>query len=342
MNFLNRCAVRANAGGLGDFVLGSAIPGFYTPAQCQNPSVVDGGDYHLFAVSDDGTQHEESDGVWDAGTNTLTRATIRNSSNGGAKVNFSAAPIVYMGGPVAADIVQHIVLEITTGATPVDIVLADYSSWVTMAVRITSGGTAGTEIVNFVGPEDGLHTDTMPGRTINLVFTAQTDPEDIINITHNSGEAFSCIDPLGNSIGSFTHGIFDEVGNNITFGFNGDIIRQWQWTCLYGAWDSPTVIADQRNLLPNGGSYGTPLYAGGNGDGFWSINPPIPARPHVGFSTSFLTTNYSAITNPLGMSVVYDALSPVVGSQLVGGGTRKVMVIADIDINEYIVMFIFP
>lgn len=105
MSFLNRCAVRANAGGSGDFVLVNAIPGFYTPPLCLNPSVVDGAEYNYFAVSDDGTQHEEGIGVWNAALNTLYRGahTPRNSSNSGGYVTFSAAPIVYMGGPTAED-----------------------------------------------------------------------------------------------------------------------------------------------------------------------------------------------------------------------------------------------
>lgn len=103
MNFLNRCAVRANAGGNDDFVLENAIPGFYTPPLCLNPSVVDGSEYNYFAISDDGTQHEEGSGTWEAASSQLFRTTIRNSSNSGSLVTFSAAPIVYMGGPTAED-----------------------------------------------------------------------------------------------------------------------------------------------------------------------------------------------------------------------------------------------
>lgn len=97
--FLNRCIWTATAGGLGDFTVGAAALNGYTPTQCADPAVVDGGTYHYVAYN--GTDHEEGDGVYSGGV--LTRATIRNSSSAGAKVTFSAAPTVIMGGPVATD-----------------------------------------------------------------------------------------------------------------------------------------------------------------------------------------------------------------------------------------------
>lgn len=101
LSFLNRCTWSAIASGLADFSVASPALNGYTPAQCANPAVVNGGTYHYFATS--GTDHEEGDGVYTVATATLTRANIRNSSNGGAKVNFTAAPIVSMGGPVGSD-----------------------------------------------------------------------------------------------------------------------------------------------------------------------------------------------------------------------------------------------
>src|SRR5574337_591166 len=99
-NFLNRCAWNAVSSGTGDFVVSSAISGYYTPAGCANPSVSNGKIYHYFAIN--GSEHEEGDGAFNTGTSTLARTTVRNSSTG-AKVSFSSAPIVYMGGPVSND-----------------------------------------------------------------------------------------------------------------------------------------------------------------------------------------------------------------------------------------------
>lgn len=99
MAFLNRCIWTAASSGLGDFVVSAPALNGYTPFQCTNPSLVDGATYHYFATS--GNDHEEGDGVFTG--NTLARTTIRNSSNGGAKVNFAAAPVVSMGGPTGPD-----------------------------------------------------------------------------------------------------------------------------------------------------------------------------------------------------------------------------------------------
>lgn len=101
--FLNRCGFRAASSGTGSFVVASALVGMYAPASCANPAVVDGASYRYFAESDDKTQHEEGYGVWDDGTSTLTRAVVLSSSNSNNAVNFSAAPKVFMGGPLAQD-----------------------------------------------------------------------------------------------------------------------------------------------------------------------------------------------------------------------------------------------
>lgn len=103
ISFLNRCIWNSLTQGLSDFHVGSAANNGYTPAQALDPTVVDGGTYHYFAQSADGTQHEEGDGVFTVATTTLTRATIRNSSASDTKVNFASPPIVFMGGPTAND-----------------------------------------------------------------------------------------------------------------------------------------------------------------------------------------------------------------------------------------------
>jgi hypothetical protein len=100
MPYLNRCIWTAASSGLGSFVVSAAAQNGYTPAQCLAPAVVDGLTYHYFATNS--TEHEEGDGVYTVATNTLTRATIRNSSTG-SKVNFTAAPTVTMGGPISTD-----------------------------------------------------------------------------------------------------------------------------------------------------------------------------------------------------------------------------------------------
>lgn len=174
MNFLNRCAVRANNGGSSSFTLTNAVPGFYTPPLCLNPSAVDGATYRYFAVSDDGTQHEEGDGVWDASESMLTRVNVRNSSNDGGPVFFSAAPIVYMGGPTADDI---------GGGTTSDI------------LNVTGAGEAfeieslrGIRQVNLTAPTAGSYEVNIAeypiaGQAVEFILTDESDPSaEVISI----------------------------------------------------------------------------------------------------------------------------------------------------------------
>ena len=94
MSLLNECYFRAVSSGTGNFVVSSAITGFYTPAQCTNPAVVDGAIYYYRAESDDLTQYESGYGAYTVSSTTLARTTILQSSNAGAAVNFTAAPRV--------------------------------------------------------------------------------------------------------------------------------------------------------------------------------------------------------------------------------------------------------
>lgn len=94
MPLVNECYWTAASAGTGSFVVSAAKTGFFTPAQCTNPAIVDGGTYHYRAESADLTEHEIGTGVYTASTTTLTRATVLQSSNSGSAVNFTAAPNV--------------------------------------------------------------------------------------------------------------------------------------------------------------------------------------------------------------------------------------------------------
>ncbi len=96
MPFVNECFFRTVAGGTADFVVASAVPGFYTPAQCTTPAIVNGGLYFYRAETDDFTQYESGLGVYTTATATLARTTIYQSSNSGAKVNFTRTPRVLL------------------------------------------------------------------------------------------------------------------------------------------------------------------------------------------------------------------------------------------------------
>jgi hypothetical protein len=102
MAFLNRCIWTAASISNSAFVVSAAAQNGYVPANCANPSVVNGATYHYFAADAAGN-HQEGDGTYNTATSTLTSTTIRDSSNSGSAVTFTSAPVVTMGGPVATD-----------------------------------------------------------------------------------------------------------------------------------------------------------------------------------------------------------------------------------------------
>lgn len=93
VGFLNACIYRAASSGLGDFVVSAAITGFMTPAQAD---AVDQVVYRYRAESDDKSQWEIGYGVYTVSSTTQARTLIVKSSNANAKVNFTAAPRVYI------------------------------------------------------------------------------------------------------------------------------------------------------------------------------------------------------------------------------------------------------
>jgi hypothetical protein len=101
IGFLNRCVFTAASAGTGDFAYSSAVTGYLSPSAA---GAVDGVQYHYFAQSDDLSQWEVGTGVWTAAGTILDRVPVK-SSNANALVAFTSAPKVYMGGPLAADVV---------------------------------------------------------------------------------------------------------------------------------------------------------------------------------------------------------------------------------------------
>ena len=100
-SYLSGCVWTPTSGGTGTWTVSAAVAPYFTPAQCTNPAVADATAYNYFAIN--GTEYEIGQGIYTMSGATLTRPTIYSSSNGGAVVNFSAAPTVYMGAPLAGD-----------------------------------------------------------------------------------------------------------------------------------------------------------------------------------------------------------------------------------------------
>lgn len=139
--FLNRCVWRATSTGTGSFVVASAITGYKVPESCAGPAVSDGSIYFYFAQSDDKTQWEIGHGVYTVATDTLTRATILDSTNAAAVVNFSAAPSVFMGGTLAND---WMFSTVALNAEPINIFAGTNTSGDGAALNLTAGDGGGT------------------------------------------------------------------------------------------------------------------------------------------------------------------------------------------------------
>src|SRR5690242_1065497 len=92
-SYFNRVMFTAASSGSGSFVVSAAVTGYSTPAQrgVPNNSVVS-----YTAVSSDLTQWETGQGTYTSGNVTLTRTTIRESTNSGSVVSFNSPPTVWL------------------------------------------------------------------------------------------------------------------------------------------------------------------------------------------------------------------------------------------------------
>jgi hypothetical protein len=127
-------------GGATDWIVLAAVQGYKTPA---NASAVDGVVYYYRAESADKSEWEEGSGAYTALTTTLARTTITTSSNGNAKVTFSAAPTVFIVASVAA--LRNAAALFNTGVLPI--------------ARVASGTPDGTK---FVRDDSSLQSVVVP------------------------------------------------------------------------------------------------------------------------------------------------------------------------------------
>lgn len=95
-SFFNRVQWISTTRGAGAFGVASAQLGFRTPAQA---GVGDGTLVSYTAinpVSSTPSEWETGQGTYSTAGTVLNRTTIRESSNGGSTVNFSATPLVFL------------------------------------------------------------------------------------------------------------------------------------------------------------------------------------------------------------------------------------------------------
>lgn len=91
---LSLCRFNPFAGGTTDFVVSTALSGCAKPIEL---GAINAKVYRYYASN--GTQFESGFGAYTSSTQTVARTTIESSSSGGAKVNFTTAPVVDLFGP---------------------------------------------------------------------------------------------------------------------------------------------------------------------------------------------------------------------------------------------------
>jgi hypothetical protein len=94
--YFNRVQFLATSPGTGGFVVASGQTGFRTPAAAGVPDASLVSYVAINPISSNPAEWETGQGAYTAGTTTIARTTVRESSNGGALTNFSNPPLVFL------------------------------------------------------------------------------------------------------------------------------------------------------------------------------------------------------------------------------------------------------
>ncbi len=257
--FINECMFRATAGGLGDFVVATPITGYFTPAQCTNPVVANGVLYAWRAESDDLSEHELFTGVYTAAGTTIARTTILQSSNAGAKVNFTLPPKVRQ-----VLIQQHALTEGDKG----DITVTNSGqTWtidsvpagtLTKGTTATSGFTNGFTLISLLDVLQEKQTRTVvttatPGfdagifNVGGLHFYVRKDGLDTnTGIANTAGGAFLTIQHALNVASGYDYGGVYSVQININDGTYNEVLVIPIWVGFSGI---PALVGTGRSLV---------------------------------------------------------------------------------------------
>lgn len=110
-SFANSVKVAVLSTGTGSISLGAAMTGYRGASALTNGALYS---YHI----SDGANWENGQGVFTTSGATLTRATVYDSSNGGAAINMTASAIVVIGTVLAADLATTGTDEIVRKTSP--------------------------------------------------------------------------------------------------------------------------------------------------------------------------------------------------------------------------------
>lgn len=224
------------------------------------------------------------------------------------------------GGGGASTIFQNL----TSGAAPVDVVLPTDDSWQTIVARVTTGGTAGGEVVNVPSPtlDANNYNTRFFNRQVIVVCVSQTDPADFLQVTTAPNAPF-INDNTGTVLAASPDGTFvklDYEEANAQFVWGG-----YAWLWQQGNNDTaytPHNLANYRFPMPKDGIGGQVALKGSTtaGDVAWS---------GITGGVKTVATLPSALDGGAQIRWVGDALAPALGAPVVGGGAANVLVFSN-------------
>lgn len=217
LGFLNRVGFRASSSGTGSFVVASALTGMQTPAQAAGPAVVNANTYRYFAESDDKTQWEYGYGVYTTGDVTLTRATVLDNSSGGTTaLSFSAAPKVFMGGPLAQDMGWRLLGSFII-SSPTETPTVSFDAADCPIVRFEASGVEGnTAEIYQIALGDGVDTANIVSDSLGFTMDADARLKIITEEISLLVSTFHC--------GGGTLINTDNPAQGVNFGSNGSTL----------------------------------------------------------------------------------------------------------------------
>lgn len=237
--YFNRVKYTPVAAGTVDFVTSVAVTGFLTPATA---GITNGAIVSYVAFSSNQTEWETGQGTYTSGTTTLARTTVRESSNAGAKVNFTAAPTVALD-LQAQDIITFAPLISPSFTTP--------ALGVATATSLAIGGaTIGSNALAVTGTSALGATTILAASDTQLVINAATGQQytSLYWKNNNVQKAFAYWDntnaafAIGAGVGGGIVTLMSGVGiTAITLGSTGNLVTLNSASTLF--WSTDTNLS---------------------------------------------------------------------------------------------------
>lgn len=155
------------------------------------------------------------------------------------------------------------ITNITTGGSTTTL---NQQQLLTTVIEITSGGTAGVEVLDIITPaiSAGVNPNFV-GKILSVVFSVQTDPSDTIQLLNHGSNIWTSATPTGTDPWFSTNNLtLDYEGAMLTFRWDGS---SWSVDNSQGLGPDPSTFLALRTLVPTGGTTGQSLVKDSDDDG---------------------------------------------------------------------------